>query len=235
MQKQQLKYEGKAKRVWATSDPQLNIIEFKNDATAFNAQKRTTIEGKGALNNAITAKLYPLLAIAGVRNHFVELVSDTEQLVRDVQIIPVEVIVRNRVAGSFASRLGLEEGTGLGAPVIEYCYKSDELGDPLVSDSTPVAMGWATAHELTEINTLALNTNSFLTRFFADRGIDLIDMKFEFGRLPDGEVLLADEISPDTCRLWDSESGKRLDKDRFRRDLGGVEDAYRYIFEKVHS
>ena len=235
MQKQELKYEGKAKRVWSVSEPGLSLIEFKDDATAFNAQKRGTIADKGAINNAITAHLYPLLAAAGVANHFREKVSATEQLVRSVQIIPVEVIVRNRAAGSFASRLGLDEGMHLRTPVIEYCYKSDPLGDPLVSDSTPVAMGWATARELSEINALSLSANQFLRQFFLERGIDLIDMKFEFGRVPDGEILLADEISPDTCRLWDAASGERLDKDRFRRDLGGVEDAYRLILEKVLS
>lgn len=235
MQKQELKYEGKAKRVWATSDPDLNIIEFKDDATAFNAQKRGTIHRKGALNNAITAKLYPLLAEAGVTNHFVELVSETEQLVQDVEIIPVEVIIRNRAAGGLAERLGLAEGTVLQLPISEYCYKSDELGDPLVSESTPVALGWATSAELERIDQLASAANGFLLGFFAERGIELIDIKFEFGRLRSGEVVLADEISPDTCRLWDAETGERLDKDRFRRDLGGVEDAYRYIYEKVHS
>src|SRR5690554_1878540 len=158
MHKQELKYEGKAKRVWSTSEPGLCVIEFKDDATAFNAQKRGTIADKGAINNAITAHLYALLAAAGVPNHFVEKYSDTEQLVRAVQVVPVEVIVRNRAAGSFASRLGLVEGLDLRTPVIEYCYKSDPLGDPLVSDSTPVAMGWATARELSEINTLALST-----------------------------------------------------------------------------
>lgn len=235
MQKQELKYEGKAKRVWATSDPDLNIIEFKDDATAFNAQKRGTIHRKGALNNAITAKLYPLLADAGVTNHFVELIAETEQLVQDVEIIPVEVIIRNRAAGGLAERLGLAEGTVLQSPISEYCYKSDELGDPLVSESTPVALGWATSAELERIDRLASAANGFLLGFFAERGIELIDIKFEFGRLRSGEVVLADEISPDTCRLWDAETGERLDKDRFRRDLGGVEDAYRYIFEKVHS
>ncbi len=233
MQKQELKYEGKAKRVWATPKPELSLIEFKDDATAFNAQKRGTIAEKGSINNAITAHLYPLLAAAGIPNHFVEKVSDTEQLVRFVSIIPVEVIVRNRAAGSFASRLGLDEGHPLLTPVIEYCYKSDALGDPLVSESTPVAMGWASARELSEVNSLALGANQFLRQFFLDRGIDLVDIKFEFGRLPDGTILLADEVSPDTSRLWDAESGERLDKDRFRRDLGGVEDAYRLILRKV--
>ena len=175
MQKQELKYEGKAKRVWATTDPYLNLIEFKDDATAFNAQKRGTIRDKGALNNAITAKLYPLLTEAGVSNHFVKLVSETEQLVHDVEIIPVEVIVRNRVAGGLAERLGLEEGTGLLSPIIEYCYKSDALGDPLVSDSTPVAVGWASAGELAAMNRLAGAANTFLLGFFAERGIELIE------------------------------------------------------------
>lgn len=235
MLKQELKYEGKAKRVWSTADPELVLIEFKDDATAFNAQKRGTITGKGALNSGITARLYPLLEEAGVRTHFVRAVSDTEQLVKNVEIVPVEVIIRNRAAGSFAARLGLAEGTALESTVIEYCYKSDELGDPLISDNTPVAMGWATASELSGINELSLKANSFLQGFFAGRGIELIDIKFEFGRLRDGLIVLADEISPDTCRLWDAATGEKLDKDRFRRDLGGVEDAYRYIFEKVHS
>lgn len=235
MQKQKLKYEGKAKRVWSTAEPGLNVIEFKDDATAFNAQKRGTITDKGALNNAITARLYPLLEAAGVPTHFVELLGATEQLVRDVEIIPVEIIVRNRAAGSFAARLGLEEGTELAAPVIEYCYKSDELGDPLVSDNTPIAMGWASAAELARINELSLSANRFLQDFYAERGIELIDIKFEFGRLADGTVVLADEISPDTSRLWDSVTREKLDKDRFRRDLGGVEDAYRFIHDKVLS
>lgn len=235
MHKQQLKYEGKAKRVWTTAEPGLCLIEYKDDATAFNAQKRGSIEGKGAINNAMTAHLYPLLKKAGVRNHFVRKVSDTTQLVRDVSIIPVEVIVRNRAAGSLASRLGLEEGHRLLSPIIEYSYKSDELGDPLVSDSTPVALGWAQARELTELNSLALNANSFLLAYLRERDIELIDIKFEFGRLPDGTILLADEISPDTSRLWDAATGERLDKDRFRRDLGGVGDAYRTILERVLS
>lgn len=235
MHKQTLKYEGKAKRVWLTAEPGVCLIEYKDDATAFNAQKRGSIQGKGAINNAITAHLYPLLGQAGVRNHFISKVSDNEQLVRDVSIIPVEVIVRNRVAGSLASRLGLEEGQELLSPIIEYSYKSDELGDPLVSDSTPVALGWAQARELTELNNLALSANSFLIDYFLERGIDLIDIKFEFGRLPDGTILLADEISPDTSRLWDTATGERLDKDRFRRDLGAVEDAYRTILERVLS
>lgn len=231
----QLKYEGKAKRVYGTDTPGVVRIDFKDDATAFNAQKRGVIEGKGAINNAITAHLYPLLAEAGVPNHFLEQISATEQLVREVSIIPVEVIVRSTAAGSFAARLGLEEGLPLAAPVIEYCYKSDELGDPLVSDSTPIAMGWASARELAELNSLALAANSFLLGFFSARDLQLVDIKFEFGRLPDGTILLADEISPDTCRLWDTDSGERLDKDRFRRDLGGVEDAYRTILKRVTS
>ncbi len=235
MHKQELKYEGKAKRVYLTSESGLCLIEYKDDATAFNAQKRGNIQGKGAINNAITAHLYPLLEKAGVRNHFVRKVSDTEQLVQNVQIIPVEVIVRNRAAGSLASRLGLAEGQPLSSPIIEYSYKSDELGDPLVSDSTPVALGWAAARELAEMNNLALSANSFLLDYFSQRGIDLIDIKFEFGRLPDGTILLADEISPDTSRLWDAATGERLDKDRFRRDLGGVEDAYQTILERVLS
>lgn len=235
MKKTELKYEGKAKRVWETEQPGLAVIEYRDDATAFNARKRGTITDKGMINNRISARLYPLLEQEGVPTHFVRLLSDTEQLVRDAEIIPVEVIVRLRAAGSFSERLGVAEGSPLAVPVVEYCYKSDELGDPLVSDSTPLALGWAKEAELTEIRRLALLTAGFLERFFRERGIDLIDMKFEFGRLADGRVVLADEISPDTARLWDSETAEKLDKDRFRRDLGGVADAYRLILEKVLS
>ncbi len=235
MQKQNLKYEGKAKRVYDTADPLLAVIEFKDDATAFNARKRGSIAGKGAINNAITSHLYPLLAEAGVPNHFVRQLSDTEQLVRLVSVVPVEVIIRNVAAGSFAERLGVPEGSALLQPVVEYCYKSDELGDPLVGDNTPVALGWANATELAEIRRLSLAANAWLIDHFAARGIRLIDIKFEFGRLPDGSIVLADEISPDTSRLWDAATGERLDKDRFRRDLGGVEDAYRLILKKVLS
>lgn len=235
MQKTELRYEGKAKRVWRTDSSGLAIIEYLDDATAFNARKRGTIEDKGMINNRISARLYPLLEEAGVPTHFVELLSDTEQLVRNVEIIPLEVIVRLRAAGSFSERLGLEEGSPLATPVIEYCYKSDALQDPLVSDTTPLALGWASESELTEIRRLALTAAAFLAEFFSGRGIDLIDMKFEFGRLPDGSVVLADEFSPDTARLWDARTAEKLDKDRFRRDLGGVTDAYRLILEKVLS
>lgn len=235
MQKRDLKYEGKAKRVYATDQPDLAIIEFKDDATAFNAQKRGSITGKGAVNNAFTAHLYPLLEAAGVPTHFVRTLGDTEQLVRIVEIVPVEVIIRLVAAGSFAARLGVAEGSALATPVVEYCYKSDELGDPLVSDDTPVAMGWASADELAFIRAHALRTVGFLRDYLAERGVRLIDLKLEFGRLPEGDIVLADEISPDTCRLWDAGTGERLDKDRFRRDLGGVEDAYQLILKKVLS
>ncbi len=233
MQKQKLKYEGKAKRVFETDRPGLAIIEYKDDATAFNARKKGTVAGKGRVNNLMTAHLYPLLEQAGVPTHFVELLGDTAQAVHMVSIIPVEVIVRNVAAGSFAARLGLDEGTPLEAPVLEYCYKSDELGDPLVSDNTPVAMGWAQPGVLAEVRRLALLSNDFLIGYLADRDIRLIDIKFEFGQLPDGSVVLADEISPDTSRLWDAHTLERLDKDRFRRDLGGVEDAYQQILTRV--
>ncbi|HLR46582.1 MAG TPA: phosphoribosylaminoimidazolesuccinocarboxamide synthase [Deinococcales bacterium] len=235
MQKLELKYEGKAKRVWHTEQSGAVIIEYLDAATAFNAKKRGTIPDKGMVNNRVSAHLYPLLEEAGIPTHFRELLSDTEQLVHDVEIIPVEVIVRLRAAGSFSERLDVAEGTELAVPVVEYCYKSDELGDPLVSDSTPQALGWASEAELAVIRRLALQAAEFLAGFFRERDIDLIDMKFEFGRLPDGRVVLADEISPDTTRLWDARTAEKLDKDRFRRDLGGVGEAYRHILEKVLS
>ncbi|MBB6097354.1 phosphoribosylaminoimidazole-succinocarboxamide synthase [Deinobacterium chartae] len=233
MQKLELRYEGKAKRVYATEDPGLYVVEYKDDATAFNAQKRGNISGKGEVNNAITAALFPQLEAAGVPTHFVEKLSDREQLVKAVTIIPVEVVVRNVAAGSFAKRLGLEEGPLLARPVVEYYYKSDALGDPLINSDTALAMGWANEAQLAEIRRLALEVNRFLTPFFEARGVRLVDFKLEFGVTRDGTVVLADEISPDTCRFWDLKTGEKLDKDRFRRDLGGVEDAYQEMLKRV--
>ncbi|WP_027461466.1 phosphoribosylaminoimidazolesuccinocarboxamide synthase [Deinococcus murrayi] len=227
------RYEGKAKRVYATANPHEYVVEYKDDATAFNGVKRAQIGGKGAINNAVTAHLYPLLEGAGIPTHFLEKLSEREQRVRAVTIIPVEVIVRNVAAGSFAGRLGLEEGTPLTRPVVEYCLKSDALGDPLINTDTAVALGWATEEELRRIRELALKVRDFLTPYFAARGIRLIDFKLEFGRTHDGQVVLADEISPDTCRFWDAETNEKLDKDRFRRDLGGVEDAYAEMLRRV--
>ncbi|WP_019587127.1 phosphoribosylaminoimidazolesuccinocarboxamide synthase [Deinococcus apachensis] len=227
------RYEGKAKRVYATENPHEYIVEYKDDATAFNGVKKAQIRGKGEINNAITAHLFPLLEAAGIPTHFVERLSDREQRVRAVEIIPVEVIVRNVAAGSFSERLGVEEGTELRRPVVEYCYKSDTLGDPLINTDTAVALDWAGEEELSRIRELALRVRDFLTPYFAGRGIRLVDFKLEFGRTHDGQIILADEISPDTCRFWDAATNEKLDKDRFRRDLGGVEDAYAEMLRRV--
>ncbi|WP_291426464.1 phosphoribosylaminoimidazolesuccinocarboxamide synthase [Deinococcus sp.] len=229
----ELKYEGKAKRVYATANPAEYIVEYKDDATAFNAQKRGTWEGKGQTNNAITAHLYPQLEAAGIPTHFIEKLDDRHQRVKAVVIVPVEVIVRNVAAGSFSKRLGIEEGTPLSRPVVEYCYKSDALGDPLINSDTAIALGWATQEDLKTIRELALKVRDFLTDYFAQRGVRLIDFKLEFGKLADGEIVLADEISPDTCRFWDATTNEKLDKDRFRRDLGGEAEAYAEMLRRV--
>ena len=229
----ELRYEGKAKRVYATADPQQYVVEYKDDATAFNGLKRAQIEGKGAVNNAITVAIYPQLEAAGIPTHFIRQLSVNEQLVKAVSIVPVEVIVRNVAAGSFSRRLGIDEGTPLSRPVIEYCYKSDALGDPLINTDTVLSLGWATEAQLARIRELALNVRAFLTPFFGARGVRLIDFKLEFGTLAGGEVVLADEISPDTCRFWDAATNEKLDKDRFRRDLGGVEDAYAEMLRRI--
>lgn len=231
--KGELRYEGKAKKVYATDKEGEYIVEFKDDATAFNAQKRGTVVGKGAVNNAITSALYPRLEAAGVPTHFLSRLSEREQLVRAVEIVPVEVVVRNVAAGSFSKRLGLSEGVLLPRAVVEYYYKSDVLGDPLINTDTALAMGWASESDLATIRDLALRVNAFLVPFFEARGIRLIDFKLEFGKTQGGQILLADEISPDTCRFWDASSGEKLDKDRFRRDLGGVEDAYQEMLRRV--
>ena len=229
----ELRYEGKAKRVYATADPQQYVVEYKDDATAFNGVKRAQIEGKGAVNNAITVAIYPQLEAAGIPTHFIRQLSVNEQLVKAVSIVPVEVIVRNVAAGSFSKRLGIDEGTPLSRPVIEYCYKSDALGDPLINTDTVLSLGWATEAQLARIRELALMVRAFLTPFFEARGVRLIDFKLEFGTLAGGEVVLADEISPDTCRFWDAATNEKLDKDRFRRDLGGVEDAYAEMLRRI--
>ncbi len=226
-------YEGKAKRVYATANPAEYVVEYKDEATAFNAQKRGEWAGKGATNNAITAHLYPQLEAAGIPTHFIGQLSEREQLVKAVSIIPVEVVVRNVAAGSFSKRLGVEEGTPLTHPVVEYCYKSDALGDPLINDDTAIALGWATEPQLRRLRELALKVRAFLVPYFEARGVRLIDFKLEFGTLVDGTVVLADEISPDTCRFWDAETNEKMDKDRFRRDLGGVEDAYAEMLRRV--
>ena len=233
MQKQEMIYEGKAKRVYATDDPKLLIVDYKDDATAFNGEKRGTIVGKGVINNQMSNRLMRRLEQAGVPTHFVKELSERETLVRRVEIVPLEVIVRNRSAGSFSKRYGVEEGRVFDAPTIEFSYKNDALGDPLINSSHVIALSLATPEELELIRRYAFRVNEVLSALWASRGITLVDFKLEFGRLADGTIVLADEISPDTCRLWDSATGKKLDKDRFRRDLGGVEDAYAEVMRRL--
>ena len=226
-------YEGKAKRVYATDREDLLLVSYKDDATAFNGLKKGSIQGKGAINNRMTNHLMQLLEQQGIPTHFVEEVNDTETLVRRVSIVPLEVIVRNIAAGSLSKRLGLPEGTLLKHTVIEYCFKDDALGDPMVNEYHIRAMGWASEGELATIAAYALGVNDFLRRHLKALNVDLIDFKLEFGRLKDGSIVLADEISPDTCRFWDSRTQEKLDKDRFRRDMGGVEDAYREMMSRL--
>ena len=225
-------YEGKAKILYATEDPTLVIQYFKDDATAFNAQKRGTIIGKGVVNNQIASTLFQLLEREGIPTHFVKQLSDRDMLVKRVQIIPLEVTMRNIVAGGMAKMLGLEEGIVLKQPVFEWHYKSDPLNDPLINDDHIFALGAATAEELAEIRRWSAKVNTILKTYFASRGIDLVDFKLEFGRFS-GRILLADEISPDTCRFWEQGTKKKLDKDRFRRDLGDVEAAYQEMLHRV--
>ena len=233
MKKLEMIYEGKAKRVYATDEAELLIVDYKDDATAFNGEKRGTIVGKGVINNQMSNRLMRWLEQAGVPTHFVEELSERETLVRRVEIVPLEVIVRNRSAGSFSKRYGVEEGRVFDAPTIEFSYKNDALGDPLINSSHVIALSLATPEELELIRRYAFRVNEVLTALWASRGITLVDFKLEFGRLADGTIVLADEISPDTCRLWDSATGKKLDKDRFRRDLGGVEDAYAEVMRRL--
>ena len=226
-------YEGKAKKVFATEDPELLIVSYKDDATAFNGLKRGTISGKGVINNRMSNALMRLLERQGIPTHFVEELSERETLVRRVSIVPLEVIVRNLSAGSFSKRYGVEEGLVFAEPTVEFSYKNDALGDPLLNDSHALALGLATREELNQIRHYALEINRLLKEFWLSCGVTLVDFKLEFGRPADGSIILADEISPDTCRLWDSATGKKLDKDRFRRDLGGVEDAYREVMDRL--
>ncbi len=226
-------YEGKAKKVFATSDENLCIVDYKDDATAFNGEKKGTIVGKGVVNNRMTNHLMQLLEKNGIPTHFVKELSDRETLVKKVKIVPLEVIVRNITAGSLSKRLGVPEGVKLSRPVIEYSYKDDALGDPMVNEYHIFAMNFATPEELSEIAGYALKVNEVLSAYLLEHGIELVDFKLEFGKTSDGKIVLADEISPDTCRLWDSETHKKLDKDRFRRDLGGVEDAYLEVYRRL--
>lgn len=227
-------YEGKAKIIYKTNDPDHYIMYFKDDATAFNAEKKGTIVDKGIVNNKVSERIFQFLAENGVESHFVERISDREMVVKNIEIIMVEVIIRNVVAGSMAKRMGVEEGTELKETILEYCYKSDELGDPFINASVARAFGLATAEELDEIEVIAYKVNDLMSKFFDERGIRLVDFKLEFGRHK-GKIYLADEITPDGCRLWEKETGEKLDKDRFRRDLGKIEEAYQEVLKKVMS
>ncbi|MBL4907114.1 MAG: phosphoribosylaminoimidazolesuccinocarboxamide synthase [Sneathiella sp.] len=229
-------YEGKAKVLFEGPEPGTLVQYFKDDATAFNGEKKSTITGKGVLNNRISEHLMTKLSNIGIQNHFIRRLNMREQLIKEVEIIPVEVIVRNVAAGSICTRLGITEGTPLPRTIIEYCFKSDELNDPIVSEEHITAFGWATPQELDEIMTQSLRVNDFLSGLFCGIGIKLIDFKLEFGRIYEDDeiqVILADEISPDNCRLWDIKTNEKLDKDRFRRDLGGVEDAYQEVARRL--
>ena len=226
-------YEGKAKKVYATDDENLVIVSYKDDATAFNGQKKGTIVGKGVVNNKVTNYLMQMLEAQGVPTHFVEQIDDRDTIVRKVSIVPLEVIIRNISAGSFAKRYGVEEGIVFDAPTIEFSYKNDDLGDPLINSYHALALGLATAEEIETIKTLAFRVNDVLKAFFKGVQVDLVDFKLEFGRLADGSIVLADEISPDTCRFWDSVTHEKLDKDRFRRDLGNVEGAYAEMLLRI--
>ena len=233
MEKTAQLYEGKAKKVFATDDPSLVIVSYKDDATAFNGIKKGTIVGKGVINNKMTNLLMQMLEQNGVPTHFVEELSDRETLVRKVSIVPLEVIVRNISAGSFAKRYGVEEGIVFEKPTFEFSYKNDELNDPLLNTSHALALKLATEAEIETIRSMALRVNELLKAYFAKLNVTLVDFKLEFGRLADGKIVLADEISPDTCRFWDSTTGEKLDKDRFRRDLGGVEEAYQEMMRRL--
>lgn len=228
-------YEGKAKIIYPSSEAGMVRVYFKDDATAFNGQKRAQIAGKGAVNNQISSALFGYLEDHGIPTHFVRQLSEREMLVRQVQIVPLEVIVRNRTAGTFARRYGVEEGRVLPKPLLEFSYKNDALGDPLIYPEAALALGLLSEAELERIHALALQINTLLKDYFAQRNLELVDFKLEFGRLPDGSLVLADEISPDTMRLWEIGTGEKMDKDRFRRDLGGVEEAYQEVLRRVQG
>ncbi len=225
-------YEGKAKILYETDSPDQLIQYFKDDATAFNAQKKGTIHDKGIVNNKISTKIFGYLEANGIPTHFEEFLNDREMLVKRVKIVPIEVIIRNVAAGSLSRLLKIEEGTKLLCPILEFCYKEDSLGDPLINEYHALALGYATADEIKAIKELAFKINDLMKKFFAAIKVDLIDFKLEFGRY-NGKIILADEISPDTCRLWEQGTGRKLDKDRFRRDMGGIEEAYQEILGKV--
>lgn len=235
MKKMEQLYEGKAKKVYATDAPDRYIVDYKDDATAFNGEKKGTIAGKGVINNKMSNLMMQMLEKHGIPTHFVEELSDRETVVKKVTIVPLEVIVRNIAAGSLSKRLGLPEGTVMKTPVLEYCYKDDALGDPMINDYHIFAMELATPEELKEIAEYSFKINQLLQEVLLAAGMKLIDFKIEFGRTPEGKIILADEISPDTCRLWDKETNEKLDKDRFRRDMGGVEEAYQEVMRRLQA
>lgn len=232
MEKREQLYEGKAKKVYSTDNSDYVIVDYKDDATAFNGLKKGTITGKGVVNNKVSNHMFKMLEKHGIKTHFVEQLNDRETLVKHVEIVPVEVIVRNIAAGSLSKRLGLPEGTKLKSTVLEYSYKNDELGDPMINDYHIAAMGLATKEEMQTIADYSFKVNDIMGKYLAQFDIELIDFKLEFGRFH-GEIILADEISPDTCRFWDSKTGEKLDKDRFRRDMGGVEEAYEEVLKRL--
>ena len=232
MEKKELLYEGKAKKVYTTENPDVLIVDYKDDATEFNGVKKGTIVGKGVVNNRMTNHIFKMLEEKGIPTHFIEELSDRETAVKKVEIVPLEVIVRNVAAGSFSKKLGIEEGFRLLSPTLEFSYKNDELGDPMINDYYAVAIGAATREEIDKITELVFKINEILVDYFKSIKVDLIDFKVEFGRYK-GQIILADEISPDTCRFWDSETHEKLDKDRFRRDLGHVEEAYEEIYRRI--
>lgn len=231
--KLEMLYEGKAKQIFRTDKENEVIVHYKDDATAFNGEKKASIDNKGVLNNAITSTIFEMLNEAGIKTHFIKKLNDRDQLCKKVEIVPLEVIVRNVAAGSMAKRLGLEEGFNLKTTVFELSYKDDELGDPLINDYHAVGIGATTFEELNKIYEMTAKINDLLKEFFKNQNINLIDFKIEFGRDENGEILLADEISPDTCRFWDATTGEKLDKDRFRRDMGNVEEAYQEILKRI--
>ena len=235
MQKKDFIYEGKAKQVYSTDDENLVIIDYKDDATAGNGVKKGTIKDKGIINNKITAKLFSVLEKNGIRTHFKEMLNERDQLCEKLEIVPLEVIVRNVITGSMAKRVGIADGTIPKTTIFEICYKNDEYGDPLINDYHAVAMGLATFDELKYIYETTSKINDLLKKVFDEEGITLVDFKIEFGKNSKGEILLADEITPDTCRLWDKATGKKLDKDRFRQDLGGIEEAYIEILNRLEA
>ena len=233
MEKRDMIYEGKAKKVYTTDNPELYIVSYKDDATAFNGLKKGAIAGKGAINNQMSNLLMRMLSVLGVPTLFVVVLSERDTVVKKVSIVPLEVIIRNISAGSFAKRYGVEEGIVFDEPTIEFSYKNDELGDPLINDYHALALKLATREEIETIKAMAFKVDELLKEYFKSIGVDLVDFKLEFGRLADGTIILADEISPDTCRFWDSKTHEKLDKDRFRRDLGGVEEAYQEMMKRV--